>query len=53
MDLGENIGGEINGKRYCIVISQVSKKDNTMLAVPITGKKSGTKRSSVFFTIPR
>ncbi len=43
VDLGENIGGEINGKRYCIVISQVSKKDNTMLAVPITGKKSGTK----------
>ena len=43
VDLGNNTGGEINGKRYCIVISQVSKKDNTLLVVPITGKKAGTK----------
>lgn len=43
VDLGNNTGGEINGKRYCIVISQISKKDDTLLVVPITGKKVGTK----------
>ncbi|MGL5126008.1 MAG: type II toxin-antitoxin system PemK/MazF family toxin [Fusobacteriaceae bacterium] len=42
-DFKKNIGGEINNQRYCIAISELSSKDNTLLVVPITGKKSGTK----------
>lgn len=42
-DFKKNIGGEINNSRYCIAISEVSSKDNTLLVVPITGKKSGKK----------
>ncbi len=43
VDFKTNIDGEINGKRYAIVISEISSKDKTLLVVPITGKKKGIK----------
>lgn len=43
VDFGQNVGGEISGKRPAIVISKKSPKDKTFLVVPITSKKSGTK----------
>lgn len=43
IDFGANIGKEFNGKHYGIVISPKSKKDETMLVVPITSKKAKVK----------
>ena len=43
IDFGVNTGKEFNGKHYGIVISSKSKKDETMLVVPITSKKPNVK----------
>lgn len=39
----QNTGGEINGMRYGIIVSELAKKDKTLLVIPITGKKKGVK----------
>lgn len=41
VDFKNNVGGEISGKHYSLILSNVSKKDNTLLVAPITSKKSG------------
>lgn len=38
-----NVGGEMSGKHYALVLSELSKKDSTLLAAPITSKKAGKK----------
>ncbi|QYR58890.1 type II toxin-antitoxin system PemK/MazF family toxin [Fusobacterium polymorphum] len=38
-----NIGGEMSGKHYALILSELSKKDYTLLAAPITSKKAGKK----------
>ena len=43
VDFGKNIGREISGKRYAVVISEPSKKDGTFLVAPLISKKSGVK----------
>ncbi len=43
VDFKINVGGELNGKHYAVVLSNLSSKDKTLLAAPITSKKSGTK----------
>ena len=43
VDFKENTDGEINGRRYAIVVSEVAKKDKTFLVIPITGKKKKVK----------
>ncbi|MBR7927166.1 type II toxin-antitoxin system PemK/MazF family toxin [Aerococcaceae bacterium zg-ZUI334] len=39
VDFKENVGAEFSGKHYAIVITP--QKDNTLVVVPITSKKSG------------
>lgn len=41
VDFKENIGGEISGKHYAVVLSKISKKDSTLVVAPITSKKRG------------
>lgn len=44
VDFGSsNIGGEINKPRPAIVVSRVSKKDNTLIVIPLTSKKPDEK----------
>ncbi len=43
VDFKINIGGELNGKHYAVVLSNLSAKDKTLLAAPITSKKAGAK----------
>lgn len=38
-----NIGGEMSGKHYAVVLSEISKKDDTLLVAPMTSKKTGKK----------
>jgi len=33
----------MSGKHYALVLSELSKKDSTLLAAPITSKKAGKK----------
>ena len=49
IDFKENIGGEISGKHYALVISKLESKDNTLLVAPITSKKKGKKYSYIIF----
>ena len=39
----KNIGGEISGKHYGLILSKMSAKDKTLLVAPITSKKNGKK----------
>lgn len=50
VDFKKNKGGEISGKHYGVVLSNISDKDETLLVAPITSKKSG-KRYKGGFTI--
>lgn len=43
VDFKQNTGGELSGKHYALVLSEVSTKDDTLLVAPITSKKSGRK----------
>lgn len=43
IDFKQNIGGEISGKNYAVVMSKMSKKDDTLIVAPITSKKKGMK----------
>lgn len=43
VDFKKNIGGEMSGKHYALVLSDLSKKDDTLLVAPITSKKAGKK----------
>lgn len=43
VDFKKNIGGEISGKHYAVVLSKISKKDSTLIVAPITSKKEGKK----------
>ena len=38
-----NVGGEMSGKHYALVLSEISNKDKTLLVAPITSKKVGNK----------
>ena len=38
-----NVGGEMSGKHYALVLSEISHKDKTFLVAPITSKKKGHK----------
>ncbi len=50
VDFKNNIGGEMSGKHYALILSKTSSKDSTLLVAPITSKKSG-KRYKGGFTI--
>ncbi len=50
VDFKNNIGGEMSGKHYALVLSKISLKDNTLLVAPITSKKPA-KRYKGGFTI--
>ncbi|WAW14369.1 type II toxin-antitoxin system PemK/MazF family toxin [Peptostreptococcus equinus] len=43
VDFKQNVGGEISGKHYALVLSKIASKDKTLLVAPITSKKTGTK----------
>lgn len=43
VDFKNNIGGEMSGKHYALVLSEISKKDDTLLVAPITSKKANKK----------
>ena len=43
IDFKQNIGGEISGKHYAVIMSKMSKKDDTLIVAPITSKKKGKK----------
>ncbi|MBF4806414.1 MAG: type II toxin-antitoxin system PemK/MazF family toxin [Pseudoleptotrichia goodfellowii] len=43
VDFMKNLGGEISGRHYALVISRLSNKDGTLLVAPITSKKQGKK----------
>lgn len=43
IDFKQNVGGELSGKHYALVLSELSKKDNTLLVAPITSKKARKK----------
>ena len=45
VDFKNNIGGELNGKHYALIISKKSN-DKTYISVPITSKKKGKKYRS-------
>ena len=50
IDFKQNIGGEISGKHYAVVMSKMSKKDDTLIVAPITSKKKGKKYFFGIFT---
>lgn len=39
VDFKQNIGGELNGKHYAIVITEMTYNDKTLLVIPISSKK--------------
>ena len=43
IDFKNNIGGELKGKHYAVILSDFSYWDSTILVAPITSKKSGKK----------
>lgn len=43
IDFKQNLGGELSGKHYAVIVGDLTKPDNTILAVPMTSKKSGKK----------
>lgn len=43
VDFKNNIGGELQGKHYAVILSNFSYTDKTILVAPITSKKSGKK----------
>lgn len=47
VDFGNNRGGEFSGKHYALILTTLSK-DKTVLAAPITSKKSGKKYKGGF-----
>ena len=48
IDFKENIGGEISGKHYALILSKMSDKDKTLLVAPMTSKKIGKKYKGGF-----
>ena len=43
IDFKNNVGGELSGKHYGVVLSAKSTKNNTLLVAPLTSKKAGKK----------
>lgn len=43
VDFKQNIGGELNGLHYAVVLSELSNKDKTLLVAPMTSKKAKAK----------
>lgn len=41
VEFRQNLGGELNGNHYAVVLTEVSRVDNTLLVAPITSKKPG------------
>lgn len=48
VDFKNNIGGELSGKHYAVILSKITKPDNTLIVVPITSKKKGKKYRNGF-----
>ncbi len=43
VDFKRGIGGELSGKHYAIIITNIKKSDNTLVVIPLTSKKKGKK----------
>lgn len=43
IDFKTNIGGELSGKHYAIIVSELIKPENTVVVIPLTSKKRGKK----------
>lgn len=43
VDFRKNVGGEINGKHYAVVLTCPSGRDKTFLVAPITSKKANVR----------
>lgn len=44
VDFKKGIGGELSGKHYSIIVTDIKKSDNnTLVVIPITSKKKGKK----------
>lgn len=43
VDFKKNVQGELNGRHYAVVLSDLSPKDDTLLVAPLTSKKPGIK----------
>lgn len=43
VDFQNNIGGELSGKHYALILTSLSYNDGTILVAPITSKKVGKK----------
>ena len=43
IDFKKNIGGELKGKHYAVILSDFSYGDSTILVAPIISKKAGKK----------
>ena len=39
VDFKRWIGGELSGKHYAIIITNIKKSDNTLVVIPLTSKK--------------
>lgn len=48
VDFKKGIGGELSGKHYAIIITDIKKSDNTLVVVPITSKKKNKKYRNGF-----
>ncbi len=43
VDFKKGKGGELSGKHYSIIITDIRKSDNTLVVIPLTSKKKGKK----------
>lgn len=43
VDFKRGIGGELSGKHYSIIITDIKKSDNTLVVIPLTSKKKNKK----------
>lgn len=43
VDFRRGYGGELSGKHYSIVITEIKKSDNTLVVIPLTSKKKNKK----------
>lgn len=48
VDFKKNMGGELSGKHYAIILTCIHKSYKTFLAMPITSKKAGKKYRNGF-----
>lgn len=48
VDFPKGVGGELYGKHYSIILTDIKRSDNTLVVVPITSKKKGKKYRNGF-----